>query len=368
MTKFISIIAAAAMAITGCSSGQSAQAEEPIKTIDEMAEEIISDMTLEEKVGQMFLVRYTDDEKAVSDIDKYKFGGYLLFAKDFQDKTKDDVIKSVSDCQSASKVPLFIGVDEEGGIVNRVSKFPQFRNEPFKSPRELYNEGGYELISSDTQEKCELLKSLGINVNLAPVCDVLENPDSFMYERTLGQDADATSEYVSSVVEVMSKNNMGSALKHFPGYGDNGDTHTDIITDNRPIEEFKNSDFKPFAAGISAGADMVLVSHNIVTAMDDAYPASLSPDVHKILREELNFDGIIITDDLSMQAITKYTDGSAAAVQAVKAGNDLLCCTDYEVQIPAVIEAVKNGDIAEEAVNSSVKRIIKTKLKLGIME
>lgn len=368
MTKLISILAAAVLAVSGCSTGQAAQPEEKVNTPADRAQEIVEEMSLEEKVGQMFLARYPGDETAVSDIDQYKFGGYLFFAVDFSDKTKEEAAEMIKACQDASKTPLIIGVDEEGGLVNRVSKFPQYRNEPFKSPQELYKDGGYELISADTDEKCVLLKSLGINVNLAPVCDVSEDPSSFIYSRTFGQNAEATAEYVSTVVSRMKAGGMGSVLKHFPGYGDNGDTHTDIIIDNRPADDFRNRDFKPFTAGIEAGADMVLVSHNIVTSIDSEYPASLSPDVHKILRDELAFDGVIITDDLSMQAITKYTDGSAAAVQAVKAGNDLLCCTNYAVQIPAVIEAVKSGEISENEIDSSVKRIVQMKLDLGIIE
>ena len=161
---------------------------------------------------------------------------------------------------------------------------------------------------------------------------------------------------------------MGSALKHFPGYGDNGDTHTDIITDTRPLGAFVSGDLLPFQAGIDEGTDIVLVSHNIVSCMDPDYPASLSPTVHALLRNTIGFDGVIMTDDLVMSAITEYTDGKSAAVQAVIAGNDLLCCSDYAVQVPAVIEAVKSGVISEERINESAKRIIQMKLDLGIIQ
>lgn len=367
MKKIISLLAAAFIAVTsGCTSAAEPVDKTPEQPVDR-AQQILDTMTLEEKVGQMFFVRYTDDETVLTDISQYNMGGLLLFARDFEGRTKDGITSQIAACQDEAQIPMFIGVDEEGGLVNRVSKFTEFRSEPFKSPQELYAEGGFDLVKSDTAEKCDLLSSLGINVNLAPVCDVSENSSSFIYDRTLGKDASLTSEYVKTVVSEMSAHNMGSALKHFPGYGDNGDTHTDIITDNRPLETFTNSDFLPFKAGIESGADMVLVSHNIVTAIDSTYPASLSPAVHDVLRNELGFDGVIITDDMSMSAITKYTDGKAAAVQAVKAGNDLICCTDYTVQIPAVIEAVKNGEISEDSINASVKRILQMKLDLGII-
>ena len=211
-------------------------------------------------------------------------------------------------------------------------------------------------------------QSIGINVNLAPVADVSEDPSSFIYDRTIGQNAEITSEYVRTVVGRMKANGMGSALKHFPGYGDNGDTHTDIITDTRPLGAFVSGDLLPFQAGIDEGTDIVLVSHNIVSCMDPDYPASLSPTVHALLRNTIGFDGVIMTDDLVMSAITEYTDGKSAAVQAVIAGNDLLCCSDYAVHVPAVIEAVKSGVISEERINESAKRIIQMKLDLGIIQ
>lgn len=331
------------------------------------AQEILDSMTLEEKIGQMFFVR-CPEENANEIVTQYHIGGYILFARDFQDKTQANVKENISGYQNSAKIPLLIGVDEEGGSVNRISKFSEFRNEPFKSPQKLYSEGGSDLIVSDTIEKCDLLKSLGVNVNLAPVCDVSTESSAFMYNRTLGKDALATSEYITAVVTKMKMKQIGSALKHFPGYGNNGDTHTDIITDNRGIDEFKKNDFLPFKAGIAAGADIVLVSHNIVTAFDSEHPASLSNKVHDVLRNELCFNGVIMTDDLSMEAIKQYTGDSEAAVAAVKAGNDLICCTDYETQIKAVIDAVSSGDISIDQINSSAKRVIQMKINLGLTQ
>lgn len=156
-------------------------------------------------------------------------------------------------------------------------------------------------------------------------------------------------------------------LKHFPGYGNNVDTHTGIAYDNRSYETFQTNDFLPFIAGIKAGANSILVSHNIVKSMDDTMPASLSSNVHKILREELAFDGVIMTDDLSMDAITKLTGSVAAAITAINAGNDLLIATDYKTQIPAVIEAVNKGDIKEETIDDAVLRVLKWKVTLGLL-
>ena len=330
------------------------------------AREILSNMNIEEKVGQMLLVRYSGE--AMESVKDYALGGFVLFAVDFKDKDKESVINEISALQSESKVPLIISVDEEGGTVNRVSKYAQFRAEPFKSPQELYNEGGMELIKSDTKEKSRLLKSLGINLNLAPVCDVSENPEDYIYDRSFGKDAVQTSEYVTAVVETMNAEGIGCTLKHFPGYGGNKDTHEDMVYDSRSYSEFEKSDFLPFRAGINAGAGMVMVSHNIVKCMDENYPASLSPKVHQILREELGFNGVIVTDELSMEAVKRFTGDKEASVSAVLAGNDLLCVTNYKEQAQAVIEAVENGEIQESRIDESVLRILLWKIETGIIE
>lgn len=160
---------------------------------------------------------------------------------------------------------------------------------------------------------------------------------------------------------------MGCVLKHFPGYGNNVDTHTGVAVDERPYETFQKEDFLPFEAGVQAGAGCVLVSHNIVTCRDGEAPASLSPEWHRVLREELGFTGCIITDDLVMDAIQEYCDASSAAVQAVQAGNDLLCCSDYETQYPAVLAAVESGELSEERIEESALRVLRWKEELGLL-
>jgi beta-N-acetylhexosaminidase len=330
------------------------------------ARELLQKMTLEEKVGQLFFVRLRK-EQAIQDIKDYKMGGLILFGDDFKNENKDSIKKLIADYQSKASIAMLIGVDEEGGIVNRISKYPAFRAVPFYSPIDLYKEGGFDLIRSDTLEKAKLLLSLGINVNLAPVCDVSTNPNDFIYNRSFGKDAESTSEYVKTVVEVMKENKLGSTLKHFPGYGNNSDTHTGIAIDKRPYDTFLSSDFLPFEAGMKAGADSILISHTIVTSMDRNTPASLSPKVHHILREELGFTGVIVTDDLSMDAIKQYTGEKDAAIRAILAGNDLLITSDIEQQLPAVLSAVKDGTISESELEASVLRVLEWKLALGIM-
>ena len=341
------------------------QAEEP-DPIAARAQELLDGMTLEEKVGQMFIARCPETDAAQLAAD-YHLGGYILFGRDFKDKTAEQVTADIQSYQDAAEIPLLIAVDEEGGTVNRVSSNPNLRSSPFRSPQSLYSEGGLELVRSDAQEKCRLLESLGININFAPVCDVSQDPADFIYDRTLGRDAQETSQYVAAVVETMAEEGMGSVLKHFPGYGNNTDTHTGVAYDDRPYDTFLTSDFLPFQAGIAAGADMVLVSHNIVSAMDEASPASLSPEVHRVLREDLGFTGVIVTDDLVMDGVRDFAGDDEAAVLAVQAGNDLLCCTDFQTQVPAVLAAVESGEISEEQIDAAVLRVLTMKLRLGIL-
>ncbi len=329
-------------------------------------DEIIENMSVEEKVGQMFYVR-CPDSNAVEYVSKYHLGGYILFGRDFEDKSKSEVISDIQSYQDAAEIPLLIGVDEEGGTVTRVSDNPQLRSTPFLSPSNTFLNGGWAAIDADAEEKAELLLSLGINVNMAPVCDITSDPDAFMYYRSFSEFTDNQCEFVRRTVEISNRENLGTVLKHFPGYGNNEDTHTGIAYDNRDYSEFVSKDFKPFKVGVDAGADCVLVSHNIVSCMDSEYPASLSKNVHKILREELDFDGVIMTDDLYMDAIRDYTGAESAAVFAAKCGNDILCCTDVEQQYPAVVNAVNNGEIPIEQINQSVRRILEWKQKLGII-
>ena len=337
------------------------------QTPTDRAQQILNSMSLEEKVGQMFIVR-CPKENAVADVSKYHLGGYILFSRDFKGKTREQVEATIQSYQDAAPIDMLVGVDEEGGSINRISLYKQFRAVPFWSPQDLYAEGGWDLIVSDSKEKADLLKSLGVNLNLAPVCDVARAETDYIYARSFGTDANLTCEYVTKVVNTMNQEQIGCVLKHFPGYGNNADTHTGIAYDNRDYQTFVKCDFLPFAAGIEAGAGAVLVSHNIVTCMDADKPASLSPKVHQILRQQLGFTGVIISDDLYMDAIKQYTGETQAAVLAVEAGNDLVCCTDYQTQIPSVIAAVKDGTISEDTINQAVLRILNWKLKLGIIE
>lgn len=355
------------------STGTAKQTETAVTTVTETAKlptenfyETIAAMTVEQKAAQMILCTCSDAGTAMKAV-KAGVGGLCLFAKPFSGKTKEQVRAMNADFQKNALLPLIISVDEEGGSVNRISLNPQLRAVPFWSGKALYAEGGWDLVTSDTKEKADLLLDLGVNVNLAPVCDVPLSSSNYIYNRCFSLDAEETAEYIRVVVTEMKADGLGATLKHFPGYGGSVDTHKNMSYDDRDYEAFSEGDFKPFEAGIKAGAGSVMVSHNIVNCMDSEYPASLSPAVHRILRDTLNFSGVIITDDLGMDAIKQFTNGQNPVVTAVLAGNDLICYSDYAGSISAIVSAVSDGTIREEQLDEAVMRVLKWKRALGII-
>ena len=334
-------------------------------------EDRLASMTLAEKVGQLFFLR-CPSSGAEAAVAQYHLGGILLFTQDYKDAsgdwlTQDAFAEKLAALQAAAEndtgIPLLIGSDEEGGTVTRASRNPNLFPSKFPSPQSLFETVGLEGLLADTQQYNSRLHSLGITVNFAPVCDVSTNPKDFIYERSFGQNAQTTADYIAQVVAAMSDAGIASVLKHFPGYGSNADTHTGIAVDERPYEQFLAEDYLPFAAGIGAGAPFVLVSHNIVTCLDSSYPASLSAAWHEQLRSHLGFEGVILTDDLDMGAVKAYADGGNIAVLALQAGNDMIVCSDL-TQIGAVIAAVQDGTLSEETIDSACRRVLAAKQSL----
>lgn len=338
-------------------------------------EDALKHLTLEEKVGQLFFAACpaTDAPSAVT---QYHLGGILLFTRDYQDisgnwLTAETFAEKISSLQTAAQddtgISLFIGSDEEGGTVTRASRNPNLFESKFPSPQTLYQTEGLEGLLLKTTSFNEQLLSYGVNVNFAPVCDISTHSTDFIYDRSFGQDAAATADYISQVVTAMGSAGVGSVLKHFPGYGSNVDTHTGIAMDTRPYEQFTAEDYLPFLSGIDAGAPFVLVSHNIVTCLDEAYPASLSPAWHVQLRSHLGFDGIILTDDLNMGAVQSYAKEGNIAVLALQAGNDMIVTSDFEQQISTVLDAVENGTLSEDIINNACRRVLTGKQRLHLL-
>ena len=337
--------------------------EPPTQPPDPIADTLAS-MSMEEKVGQLFLARY-DKDNAPAHTEAYHLGGWVLFSADFDGETPESIRTALQALQALSGTPMLIAVDEEGGTVTRVSRHAAFRASNFSAPRDLYRQGGLALVLQTEAEKGDLLSALGINVNLAPVCDITTDSGAFMYSRSLGLSAAEAGRVIAGMVQTMAAHGVQPVLKHFPGYGNNADTHVGIARDSRPLEALEENDLLPFYSGIDAGCGAVLVSHTIVECLDAELPASLSPAVIDYIRTEMNFDGVIVTDDLVMQAITDRYGAGASAVMAIQAGCDLLCSTEYVTQYNAVLSAAEEGRISSETLDAAVYRILRWKQRIS---
>lgn len=320
---------------------------------------IVQAMTIEDKAGQLLLV--LDSKNLLTD---QTMSGCVLFEDDFANKSRNEVIENIERYQSNAKYPMIIAVDEEGGSVVRVSKY--LRDNRFRLPQDVYKSGGMDSIISDATEKSEYLKEFGINVNLAPVADVATNEDDYIYRRSFGVDADATSNYVRNVVMAMSDIKMGSVLKHFPGYGSapgSGGTYHD----SRDFNSLKNNDLLPFKAGIEAGANSILVTNNIIDSVDNQNPATLSKDIHDLLREDLKYNGVIMTDDVTDLNNNEFGNDSEIVIKAIKAGNDLIMTSRPQIYFESLITAINNGEICLNELDLSVLRVIAWKDSLDIL-
>ena len=324
------------------------------------AREILDEMTVAEKVGQVIFARYPSG--AAEQMAQYKFGGYTLYAQDFNGETPATITSELFKVSLENKIMPFFAVDEEGGNITRVSRYMAFAETRLPTIQAALKNGT--TVAEWVAQMVDVLESAGINLNFAPVADVAESKDDYIYSRTVSLDYKETGEVVAEIVEEMNRQGMMSCLKHFPGYGSNVDTHTGVAVDTRSRSDFESKDFIPFKDGIEAGVPMVMVSHNIVEAFNSKVPASLAPEVHEVLRG-MGFGGIIITDDLGMDAISLYT--SDPYVEAFLAGNDMLCTSDGEATYKALYAAVLDGRITEERLDESVLRILNAKLEYGII-
>ena len=330
----------------------------------EEAEKYLKKMTLEQKVNQMFFPKY-NSKRRVEDFPDNIPGGYVLYEEHFNytdSFIQEYVSEMINITKNVTGLPLGLAVDEEGGNVYRISNKHR-KNGTFPSPQKIFNESGIEGILSIDQEKRDLLRTFYMNVNLAPVADISYNSSDYMYHRTLGKLPKITADYIAKDVEGYVNDNFTCCAKHFPGYGNNTNTHLWIAIDDRDYDIFVKEDFLPFQASIKNKIPMILVSHNIVKCKDPDYPASISKEWVGILRNELKFSGLIITDDLSMNAITLFSHNESSSVLAVKAGNDLIITNNYRNHSKEVVEAVKSGNITENVIDTAVRRIIAWKLK-----
>ena len=339
--------------------------------LGELIEKDIANMPLADKVAGLFIVTpeaLTGVKTATQAGDgtkdalaEYAVGGLIYFDQNIIDK--EQITEMLSSTMAKSKYPVFLAVDEEGGSVSRVAK----------SGIEVIQVGDMAEIgaSGDAAQAYEAglnigsyLKDLGFNLDFAPVADVAGSEDSALGNRVFGSDAQLVADMVSNAVDGIEGTGVSSCLKHFPGLGDTtADTHDGRVEITKTLDEMRESDFVPFRAGIEAGADFVMVSHATMAADEDAVPSSLSKSIMTdVLRNELGFQGVIITDALNMGAITEYYTSQEAAVMAVEAGADMLLMPeDFTAAYDALLTAVQEGTIPEERIDESLRRIYRIK-------
>lgn len=347
--------------------------------LNEVVESCISEMTLEDKVAGLFIVTpeaITGTNQAVKAgdgtkeaLDKYPVGGLVYFKQNIQ--SQDQITEMLANTVSMSKYPIFLAVDEEGGKVTRVAEALKLDN--VGKMQAIGETGDVNNAYTAYQTIGTYLCQYGFNLDFAPVADVLTNPDNTAIgERSFGSDAQVVSSMVSSAVGGLKDTGITACLKHFPGQGGaDGDTHEGLASTQRTLEEMRETEFKPFQAGIEAGAQMIMVGHiSAPQVTGDNTPSSLSKMiVTDILRGELNYDGVVITDALNMSAISEYYGSDEACIKALKAGCDMLLMPeDFEAAYEGVIAAVKDGTISEERIDDSLARVYRIKYAGTIKE
>lgn len=332
---------------------------------DERVEAVLNQMTPAEKVGQMVMIgiqgtQVNDDSLYM--LNEYNIGGIVLFDRNMENKQQVKKLTADLQSQAPGKLPLFIGIDEEGGDVVRM------KNElmPPPSAQEIGTTNDPAKAREWAKKTATELKDLGINLNFAPVADVGSND-----RRSYSTSADEVADFVISAGKGYEESDMLYCLKHFPGIGRGKiDTHIDSYSVTADSETLRNEDLVPFKSAINQltlDKYFIMVSHLTYAAFDKDMPASLSAKIQtELLRDELGYQGIIVTDDLEMGAISKHYSFEEVGVKAVQAGADIvLVCHEYEHEIDVyngILKAVHNGTISEERLNDSVRRIIKAKL------
>ncbi len=345
--------------------------------LEEVVESCISEMSLEDRVAGLFIIspeQLTGVDRAVKAgdgtkeaLEKFPVGGLVYFKQNIQ--SKEQITEMLANTVSMSKYPIFLAVDEEGDSVARVAD--TLKLDKVDSAAEIGATGdsnnAYETYKKIGSYLCEY----GFNLNFAPVADVLTNPDNdTLAKRSFGEEAEVVSSMVADSVKGLEENGVTACMKHFPGQGNaDGDTHDGLAATDRTLEEIRETELKPFAAGMEAGAQMIMVGHIAVPSItEDNTPASLSKKViTDILREEMGYNGVVITDALNMSSIIEYYDPAQAAIMALKAGADMILMPeDFETAYEGVLAAVQDGTISEARINDSLKRVYRIKYKSTI--
>ncbi len=341
---------------------------------------LLQKMTIDEKIGQLFILsvrntyygkRMLYADKYLSDIiDKYKPGGFILFAINFE--TPEQTRALIRDMQALSDIPLFIAVDEEGGRVARLGNTGKMSVTLLPPAAVIGKTGDTENAEKAAGIIAVELKALGFNMNMAPIADVNTNPaNTVIGDRTYSDDPVEAGVMAAAAAQSMQAENIIAVLKHFPGHGDtNADTHSGAVVLNHSKEHLDEVEFVPFKTGIDAGADAVMTAHiKLPQITDTDLPATMSPVIlTDILRGELGFGGIIITDSMDMGAVKNYWQADEAAVNAMKAGIDIILMPeDIQLAVSGIKKAVESGVLSIRRINESVSRILKLKYKRNIL-
>jgi beta-N-acetylhexosaminidase len=335
---------------------------------------LLSSMSTEKKVGQLFICGFRKDisgkniyslnNELKNEIEKYNLGGLILFSENMQ--SVDQLKKLITDLDDTNvDIPMFISVDAEGGLVDRLAKSSITKSLPCISKLGKTNDTNlsYEYSKIIGRQ----LASLGFNLDFAPVCD-LDNSDAIKY-RSFGKDPITVGKMVSAYIKGLNEYKIGSTLKHFPGLGSSiGDTHNVVSHSSITLENLEKNDFIPFKYGIDAGSNIVMINHVIYDNLSkQKLPSSLNSDIYSMLRNKLNFNGIIITDGLEMGAITKQNITTTPSYAAFVAGADILLLPEnIDKSYNEILNGVNSGKISIERLDSSVKRILEYKYELGM--
>ena len=338
-------------------------------------EALIAEMTLREKVYQLFIVYPSSitgirkvtqaGEKTREALENYPVGG-LLYDKSNM-VSQEQVRTMMETVQSYARIPLILTCDEEGGRVNRLMDTVGTTR---VGPMYEYREEGPEGAERNAGTIAADLSACGFNMDLAPVADVWSNPDNTVIgDRAYSDDFEQAAELVAAAVRGFRENGVACTLKHFPGHGDtSGDSHNGSVYVYKTLEELRAQELIPFQAGIDAGADAVMMGHLIIADVEDEPALFYYRLVTELLREEMGFAGVVMSDSLQMKAMTKHYDSGEIAVKAVKAGVDvLLCPEDLEEAADALIAAVESDEITQERLEESVRRILTLKYKCGLL-
>ncbi|MCI5585024.1 MAG: beta-N-acetylhexosaminidase [Lachnospiraceae bacterium] len=349
-------------------AGQPSEAE----LLDEIISSRISQMTLEEKVAGLFIVTpesITGVGTAVQAgdgtreaLEKYPVGGIIYSKQNIQ--SEEQIKTMLANTASYSKTPLFLAVDEEGGSVTRVAAALNLENVGNMSDIGASQDAGQAYAAM--QNVGTYLSGYGFNLDFAPMADVMTNPENdAIAKRSFGSDAALVSDMVVAAANGLKDSGITSCLKHFPGIGSAGeDTHNGLVLVEKSLEELQQTDLLPFITGIEAGVPMIMVGHiSLPQVVGDNTPASMSSVViADLLRGQLGFNGVVITDAMDMKAITEYYGADEAAIMALRAGADMILMPeDFELAFEGVITAVQDGTISEERINDSLTRVYRIK-------